>query len=386
MATPLGRLGHAHIQTDLQGFCDMHQHDRLTVNRTLPHFSMKTKSLLLSCVCVGGILLATTVFASICNMKTGCRPIKKHSSSSSSTTSVKMPSSGVFPSGMYYKEVSNTSQQSTLASINNSLPIRIVMPPGVFDIQKDQMVIADNMHTINIYKPDGQTSSVNVQGLYFIGRVSLSPDGKRVAVQASESAALPINDLNIYIVNLTDGKYQRISFLPLNEESPEWFHASNKIAYVSFSPQDGLRIHVYDADQKKEVLSIANAGGSQIAVSKDGKKILDPVRLKIYDAKSGKAITDVKLNVLAGLKKAGYRISTKFPGQANLGTFALDGDFSKDGKHIVMDGAVTKNGVEQILMFTVSSDGLHFTVLKSTNVDPSFSNNNNFSQLNPTWF
>ena len=191
--------------------------------------------------------------------------------------------------------------------------------------------------------------------------------------------------MNIYVVNLTDGKYQRISFLPLNEESPEWFHTSNKIAYVSFSPQDGLMIHVYDADQKKEVLSIANAGGSQIAVSKDDKKILDPVRLKIYDARSGNVIADLKPNVLAGLNKSGYRISTQFPGQANLGAFALDGDFSKDGKHIVMDGAVTKNGVEQILMFTVSSDGLHFTVLNTTNVDPSFSNNNNFSQLDPTW-
>jgi len=259
------------------------------------------------------------------------------------------------------------------------------MPPGVFDIHNDQVVITDNMHTINIYKPDGQTSSVNVQDIYFIGRASLSPDGKRVAVQASESSA-QLDDLNIYIVNLTDGKHQRISFIPFNEESPEWFNTSNKIAYVSFSPQDGfLVIHVYDADQKKEVLAIANAGGSQIAVSEDDKKILDPVRLKIYDAETGNIITDLKPNVVAGLNKSGYRISTKFPGQANLGTFALDGDFSKDGKHIVMDGAVTKNGVEQILMFTVSSDGLNFTVLNTTNVDPSFSNNNNFSQLNPTW-
>ena len=296
-----------------------------------------------------------------------------------------VPSKGIFPSGIYYKEVSNTSQRSILASINNSLPIRIDIPPGVFDIHNDQMVIADNVHTINIYKPDGQTSSVDVKGISFIGRVSLSPNGKQVAVQASESSTLPINDLNIYIVNLIDGKYQRISFLPFNEESPEWFHTSNKIAYVSFSPQDGLMIHVYDADQKKEVLSIANAGGSQIAVSKDDKKILDPVRLKIYDAGTGNVITDLKPNVLAGLNKSGYQISTKFPGQANLGTFTLDGDFSKDGKNIVMDGAVTKNGVEQILMFTVSFDGLNFTVLNTTNVDPSFSNNNNFSQLNPTW-
>ena len=168
---------------------------RLTVTRTLPYFAyMKPKFLLLSCVCAAGMLLATSVSASICNMKTGCRTpkkdkppvqqlqyITKHSSSSSRSASVKLPSSsqqavdlpagflttittnkklGIFPSGIYYKEVSNTSQQSTLASIHNSLLTRIVMPPGVFDIHKDQMVIADNMHAINIYKPDGQTRSV----------------------------------------------------------------------------------------------------------------------------------------------------------------------------------------------------------------------------------
>ena len=46
------------------------------------------------------------------------------------------------------------------------------------------------------------------------------------------------------------------------------------------------------------------------------------------------------LKVLAQLESLGYTPDTCFPGQANRGTFPLDGAFSPDGQFLVFDGAV----------------------------------------------
>ena len=102
-----------------------------------------------------------------------------------------------------------------------------------YSINKDKVVFTDNRSTLIIITPSGEQKNVLVSGLYQMGRPTLSPDGLSVAVQASEDPAVPPNSLNIYIVSLATGAWQRISNLPVNEEGPRWYPHSSKIAYSS---------------------------------------------------------------------------------------------------------------------------------------------------------
>ena len=115
---------------------------------------------------------------------------------------------------------------------------RISWPGPGFDIRTDAIVFTDT-EKVFLVDPGGRKQRITVEGIYQIVRPSFSPDSKRIAVQAAES---PGADLNIYTVNLETGKAQRISFLSVNEESPEWFPNQNKIAYTSFHPVEGLTL------------------------------------------------------------------------------------------------------------------------------------------------
>ena len=154
---------------------------------------------------------------------------------------------------------------------------------------------------------------------------------------------MPPVDLNIYSINLQDGQFQRVSFLAVNEEAPEWFPNQNKIAYSSFSPS-GISLHIYDLDEQRETFLIPDAGGIHLAISSDGARILEPGRMKIHSALNGSELADLKPQVMSALPVGGDTPDTRYPGQANRGTFPLDGDFSTDGQFIVFDGAVQRLG------------------------------------------
>ena len=206
-----------------------------------------------------------------------------------------------------------------------------------------------------------------------------------MVIQARETYTEP-EDLNIYIVDLNTGESERISYRDFNEESPEWFANENKIAYSSFDPQWGVSAHVYDIDLGKEILTIKDGGYIHLAVSPDGILMFNPVLARLYNLDTGKMVADLKDKVLAALQDNGYTPDTRFQGQASQGTFPMDADFSPDGNHIVFDGAVEKNGKFGLIIFSMTTTGDNITPLTDIiEVNPAFSNNNNYSQLNPNW-
>ena len=61
--------------------------------------------------------------------------------------------------------------------------------------------------------------------------------------------------------------------------------------------------------------------------------------------------------------------------------------WSPDGTKIVLDGAVKKDGKSGFVIFTMTTSGDNLTPVSDViKVNPAFSNDNNYSQLNPDWF
>ena len=122
------------------------------------------------------------------------------------------------------------------------------------------------------------------------------------------------------------------------------------------------------------------------AVSQDSARLIIVGEMQIYDAKTGSLLSDIHQKVMDALSAAGYTPDARFPGQGGSGTFPLDGTFSPDGKSIVFDGAVQKSGAYGVLLIQVNTDGTGFTILQGPiQVTPQFSNNHNYSQVNPNW-
>ena len=289
--------------------------------------------------------------------------------------------------GIYYRYPRTSDPGAFLLKLSDVMLTTVNTFPSGYSINKDKVVFTDNMNTVITIAPDGQQKNITASGLYQMGRPTLSPDGLTVAVQASEDPAVPANSLNIYTVSLANGAWQRISNLPVNEEAPRWFPRSNKVAYTSFSPTDGINIHIYDVSAQREVMQIGNmAGGLSLAITADEKYILSPSLMRIYDLQTGNMTTDLRPTILTALTNAGFEQDTRFPGQANRGTYTLDGSFSPDGKTIVFDGAVKRGTSYGLIMARINVDGTGFTLLSDIIPNtPSFSNNNNYSQINPYW-
>lgn len=291
-----------------------------------------------------------------------------------------------FSSGIYYRLPNLNNSTAKLTQYNNKLPREIELKPGGFDMRADR-VIYPNGNELVLVNSNGDKKSIAVPGLYSISRPSLSPDGKKVAVQASESAQSPPKDLNIYVVELGTGKFSRISPLSDNEGSPEWFDRANKIAYSSFSDKDGVNLHIYDLDRKKEVKMIKDAGSLHITLTADGRRAASFERHKIFNLESGKQEADLKDNIVTRLSAAGYSPDNRYPGSMGSGVYMLDGTFSSDGKYLIMSGAVSKDNQYGEVIYQINSQGEEFKILADlVPTNPAFSSNNNFSQLNPMWF
>ena len=287
-----------------------------------------------------------------------------------------------FGPGLYYRQPFLDSPGALLMNLDNIPLARINVQ--AFDISSETVVYAVD-DKLALVAPDGNVNMINVPGLHQMDRPSFSPDGTKVTVQARETYTEP-EDLNIYVVDLNTGKAERISHLDVNEESPEWFANENKIAYTSFDPTRELIVHIYDMDIGKEIQVIKEAGYIHLAVSADGTLVFNPILARLYAVNTGKVVVDLKDKVLTALENNGYTLDTRFRGQANLGTFPMDADFSPDGNHIVFDGAVEKNGKFGLVIFSMTTTGDNITPLTEIiEVNPAFSNNNNYSQLNPNW-
>lgn len=320
------------------------------------------------------------------------QPSSRNQSSASLTGNVKIryprsprPALGGlgYQSGIYYSSPGTLTPQGELRLLGRSVPA-IPIPPGGFDLRTDALVTTNNDELI-IRAASGTSEQIRIPGLYHMARPSFSPDGLKVVVQASEtySSDEPPQDINIYTVDLALRTFERISFSEENEESPEWFPTDNRITYVLFS-RKGLSINIYDIDSKRIVQTIADAGSSHLAVSPDGNYIFEPTRGRIYDTHTGHLVSDSKDRIVSSLQSSGFKLDTRFPGQANAGTFPLDGDFSPDGKTLIFDGAVVKNGKYGMVLAQINSDGTNFKLLTGLlQVNPAYANNNNYSQINP---
>lgn len=177
------------------------------------------------------------------------------------------PAVAAFVSGIYFRRPQLQTPGGTLTLSGGRVLARIEMPSGGFSIHADRLVFSDSMSTLFLVSADGATRALPVQGLFRLARPSLSPSGDRVAVQASETRDEQPENLDIFVVELNSGRWSKISHLPVNEESPAWFPASNRIAYSSFSPEQGVNLHIVDSETGLETSSIPDGGAISVAIS-----------------------------------------------------------------------------------------------------------------------
>ena len=290
-----------------------------------------------------------------------------------------------FGSGIFYRQPNLADPSAVLARVAPPLQSIVTMSPPGFDVRAGVLVFPYPQGLV-VVDATLQRRQVPTPGIYETARPSLSPDGHRAVLQASETPAVPPPSLDIFVVSLDDGTSRKISNLPYNQESPRWFPRSNRIAYSSFSPTDGVNLHVYDLDLAKETLFIHDGGALQIAISPDEKTILDFWRLRAYDVATGAVVGDLRASLEAALPATGYAADTAHPGMGGRLSFVLDGSFSADGASLVIDGAVTRGADSGSVLFTTPLAQIALTaVTPIVALNYSFSNQNNFSQLNPTW-
>ena len=290
-----------------------------------------------------------------------------------------------FGSGIFYRQPNLADPSAVLARVAPPPQSLVTMSPPGFDVRAGVLVFPYPQGLV-VVDPSLQRRQVPTPGIYETARPSLSPDGRRAVLQASETPAVPPPSLDIFVVSLDDGTSRKISSLPYNQESPRWFPKSNRIAYSSFSPTEGVNLHVYDLDLAKETLFIHDGGALQIAISPDEKTILDFWRLRAYDVATGAVVSDLRASLEAALPATGYAADTAHPGMGGRLSFVLDGSFSTDGASLVIDGAVTRGATSGSVLFTTPLAQIALTaVTPIIALNYSFSNQNNFSQLNPTW-
>ncbi|HVL88357.1 MAG TPA: hypothetical protein VM681_10215 [Candidatus Thermoplasmatota archaeon] len=291
-----------------------------------------------------------------------------------------------FPEGIYYRTPLTASPAAALSRIGGGAP-GATLPPGGFDLRPD-LLVSPHPEGLLLVDARGRATVLPVPGLHAIARPSLSPDGTRALVQATtiEPRGGPSQNLDVFVVNLSTGAFERVSDAPENDESPEWFPDGTRVAYSTFSPETGVTLRVRDLAARREVLAVPDAGAIHLAVSRDGARVLEPGRARILNASTGEILADLRAALVAAAAQAGYVPDERFQGQANRGTFPLDGDFSPDGRFLVFDGAVRRGAEHGVVLFRVAADGSGFEVLTPLlPADPSFSNGHNYSQTNPRW-
>lgn len=292
------------------------------------------------------------------------------------------PGAYAIPSGILYRDPAT----SRLRASDGIAP-RIDLMPSGFDVRAGIVAQGDNRNAIRVWDVLGTMSTLRVE-LNHIGRLSLSPDGSRAVVQATTA---PLgqpptgSSFDVYVIDLADGAVRRLSETPYNAESPEWSPTGDLIAWSSFSPEEGIDLHLARPDGSDHRV-LDDAGGIHSAFSPDGMRILDPGRMRILDVASGEVTADLRDEAIAAVRAEGYDLDTRFPGQAGRGTFPLDGAFSPDGTSLVFDGAVVKDGEYGILIMTMRLDGTAFRVVAGPlEVDPARTNGHNYSETNPLW-
>ena len=324
-----------------------------------------------------------------------------------------------FPPGLYVMRPRAEGPGGQLELVGATLA-QSVQVMGAFDVSADAVIWGNGTDTIFIARADGTVQRIQVKGLNGIGRPSLAPDGQRVIVQATEEVLVlggtppPVGAVRhldaVYVVDLRTGAWRIVGAAPtrssssiIQSELPVFFPSGERVAYWTIEGQGCLVIKVHDAATLAETLTIRGYDGTagcyqpkrgildgvrfQFAVSRDSSRIVVAGQLAVYDAKTGARIADLHQAALDGLAAAGYKIDTRFPGQAMAGLYPLGASFSPDGKQIAFDGGVEKDGTYGVIVCRINVDGTGFTILRPPVPVPApqFTNNLNFSPLWPQW-
>lgn len=341
---------------------------------------------------------------------------------SASTTAPAATARPKFPHGVYIVHPSLQHPGGTLEVLeaDGPLPVAVEFFGTGYDVSDDFVIGVQQAgpspqpEVVVRYGADGSRRETPIRGLYGLARPSLSPDGKFVVVQATETPIDPAKPMPLfltdYIIDLSSGSFRRLVAPGVQEvaegrELPRWFPSGDRILYQTNDFQNGPNmpacdiVRVVDATTGQALLTIGRGGATgcfvpmpstgprfHAEVSLDSARILIPGQMQIFDAKTGALQADIRAQALAGLAAAGYKPDGRFPGQGNGGTFPLDGTLSPDNKRIVFDGAVEKDGAFGVLLCQINVDGSGFAVLRQPiAVNPMFSNNHNYSQVLPRW-
>ena len=302
-----------------------------------------------------------------------------------------VPAAGqTFNPGIYYRVPFLDNPGARLARLDDPLLPEIQVAPVGWDMCGD-VVVFPTPQGLVLRSASGQQRSLAPAGLFRLARPSFSPDCTRIAVQASATPDIidGVEDLNIYVIASDTGAASRVGDLAWNEESPRFFPVGARLAYSSFSPSDGVNLHIYDLDLGREVLLARGIGALQMAISPNGDRIVDPRRMRIYDAATGAVVHDLLAPLVESLPAAGFTLDERFkdePGMPNKGMYPLDAAFSPDGTELVLDWALRRGAEYGNVLMRLSIDARQLRVLTGLiPANPEFTNHNNFSQLNPVW-
>ena len=82
-----------------------------------------------------------------------------------------------------------------------------------FALSPDLVVSAEGVSSVRLIRPGQAEETLTLSGVYHVARPSLSGDGTRIVLQASEDPAGESGpqDLNIYLVDLETGETMRLS-------------------------------------------------------------------------------------------------------------------------------------------------------------------------------
>jgi hypothetical protein len=178
-------------------------------------------------------------------------------------------------------------------------------------------------------------------------------------------------------------------------EFPYFSPVEDKIVYVTSFGEQTRRI--MDGDGSNSV-AIPPPGGntvSHMGFKADGTEFVNPQNLTSYSINTGAigTLSDLKdtttmMNQLSGL---GYKEvpTTTVGGQAEMGTFALSVDWSRDGRKLVFDALVqdaTTGSIVGIALFVYAIDTDKLTLIFGPEpFNGSITNNFNFSRYTPKW-
>jgi hypothetical protein len=338
-------------------------------------------------------------------VKGKCVRVKKKPTTPTKTT----PAPGTPPAVVYYEQPSAADPgQGTIKLLGgSSTPVAASGFDG-FTAGAAQVVWVTG-NEVHVASSSGERV-LYVDGLLYLRNPSLSPDGKQLAVDGTQTpgqVAAPDEWRAVYLIDLATGAWRLFAPTGSNpfegNDLPVWL-ANNELAYESTESHDGtscLVVNIADAASGavKRTLRRDGTSGCEtpissyyesprtgIAFTRDSSQMLLAGTLQVVVAQSGALLHSVQAQALAGLKAAGYAPDDRYPPRTGTTTAALSGAFSPDGKTIVFDGAVHKGNVYSQLLMQIGVDGTGFKILAGPFVaDEPFVSGNAYSLLHPLW-